>query len=55
MLGSVVTHGGTTKTAQAALGEVRLAYALLEKEAKYGGRAVHFLVRLRQLIFSLPI
>lgn len=44
MLASVVTHGGTTKTAQAALGELRLAYDLFEKAAKYGGRAVKFLV-----------
>lgn len=46
MLASVVTHGGTTKTAQAALGELRLAYELFENAAKHGGRAVKFLVRL---------
>ena len=45
MLASVVTHGGTTKTAQAALGELRLAYELFESAAQHGGRAVKFLVR----------
>ncbi|OSX56730.1 hypothetical protein POSPLADRAFT_1083705, partial [Postia placenta MAD-698-R-SB12] len=49
MLASVVTHGGTTKTAQAALGELRLAYDLFEKAAKYGGRAVKFLPIVRRL------
>ncbi|KAL6304699.1 hypothetical protein BKA93DRAFT_258954 [Sparassis latifolia] len=37
-LASVVTHGGLTKTAQAALGELRLAYDLFEKAALHGGR-----------------
>ncbi|TFY69763.1 hypothetical protein EVJ58_g254 [Rhodofomes roseus] len=46
---SVVTHGGTTKTAQAALGELRLAYDLFENAAKYGGRAVKFLPVVRRL------
>ena len=45
MLASVVTHGGTTKTAQAALGELRFAHDLFQQAAKYGGRAVKFLVR----------
>ena len=45
MLASVVTHGGTTKTAQAALGELRSAAVLFEQAASYGGRAVKFLVR----------
>ncbi|KAH9834766.1 fungal-specific transcription factor domain-containing protein [Rhodofomes roseus] len=49
MLASVVTHGGTTKTAQAALGELRLAYDLFENAAKYGGRAVKFLPVVRRL------
>ncbi|KAI0088357.1 hypothetical protein BDY19DRAFT_891492 [Irpex rosettiformis] len=49
MLGSVVTHGGITKTAQAALGEVRLAYDLFEKAARYGGRAVKFLPIVRRI------
>lgn len=44
MLASVVTHGGTTKTAQAALVELRLAANLFEQAARYGGRAVKFLV-----------
>lgn len=44
MLASVVTHGGTTKTAHAALGELHLAAALFEQAASYGGRAVKFLV-----------
>ncbi|KAH9914122.1 fungal-specific transcription factor domain-containing protein [Fomitopsis serialis] len=49
MLASVVTHGGTTKTAQAALGELRLAYDLFESAAKHGGRAVKFLPIVRRL------
>ncbi|KAI0696344.1 hypothetical protein BC835DRAFT_1272113 [Cytidiella melzeri] len=49
MLGSVVTHGGVTKTAQAALGEVRLAYDLFERAARYGGRAVKFLPIVRRI------
>ncbi|KZT64967.1 hypothetical protein DAEQUDRAFT_565105 [Daedalea quercina L-15889] len=49
MLASVVTHGGTTKTAQAALGELRLAYDLFESAAKHGGRAVKFLPIIRRL------
>lgn len=53
MLASVVTHGGTTKTAQAALGELRLAYELFETAAKHGGRAVKFLVRLLLLFAEL--
>lgn len=44
MLGSVVTHGATTKTSQAALAELRLAKELFEKAAEHGGRAVKFLV-----------
>ena len=44
MLGSVVTHGATTKTSQAALAELRLAKDLFEKAAGHGGRAVKFLV-----------
>ena len=55
MLGSVVTHGGVTKTAQAALGEVRLAYDLFEKAAKYGGRAVKFLVRFWDSSYVQPV
>ena len=46
MLGSVVTHGGTTKTAQAALTELRQAVLLFEHAAQHGGRAVKFLVSL---------
>lgn len=45
MLASVVTHGATTKTSQAALAELRLAKELFESAAGYGGRAVKFLVR----------
>ena len=52
MLGSVVTHGGITKTAQAALGEVRLAYGLFGEAAKYGGRAVKFLVSVILLLLT---
>ena len=44
MMGSVVTRGGTTKTAQAALGELRGAYELFTAAAKHGGRARKFLV-----------
>jgi hypothetical protein len=44
MLASVVTHGGTTKTAQAALGELRSAVVLFEHAAVYGGRTTKFLV-----------
>lgn len=44
MLAGVVTHGGATKTAQAAYGELRLAAELFEKAAPHGGRAVKFLV-----------
>ncbi|GBE83316.1 hypothetical protein SCP_0503640 [Sparassis crispa] len=49
MLASVVTHGGLTKTAQAALGELRLAYDLFEKAALHGGRSVQFLPIVRRL------
>ena len=49
MLASVVTHGATTKMAQAALGELRLAVTLFEHAAKYGGRATKFLVNICQL------
>ncbi|KZT04988.1 uncharacterized protein LAESUDRAFT_727563 [Laetiporus sulphureus 93-53] len=49
MLASVVTHGGTTKTAQAALGELRLAYDLFDKAAKHGGRSVKFLPIIQRL------
>ncbi|KAI0943568.1 hypothetical protein AcW1_002704 [Taiwanofungus camphoratus] len=49
MLASVVTHGRTTKTAQAALGELRLACDLFEKAAEHGGRAVKFLPIVRRL------
>ncbi|KAI0340282.1 hypothetical protein BDW22DRAFT_1360218 [Trametopsis cervina] len=49
MLGSVVTHGGSTKTAQAAFSELRLAYDLFDKAARYGGRAVKFLPLVRKL------
>ncbi|KAI0074277.1 hypothetical protein K474DRAFT_1601776 [Panus rudis PR-1116 ss-1] len=49
LLGSVVTHGGGTKTAQAALGELRLALELFDRAARYGGRAVKFLPILRRL------
>ncbi|PCH36758.1 hypothetical protein WOLCODRAFT_127620 [Wolfiporia cocos MD-104 SS10] len=49
MLASIVTHCGATKTAQAALGELRLAYDLFEKAAKHGGRAVKFLPIVRRL------
>ncbi|KAH8080733.1 fungal-specific transcription factor domain-containing protein [Cristinia sonorae] len=49
MLASVVTHGATTKTSQAALGELRLAKDLFEKAAEYGGRAVKFLPAVKRL------
>ncbi len=48
MMGSVVTRGGTTKTAQAALGELRLACDLFERAAQHGGRALKFVVRARR-------
>lgn len=44
MLASVVTHGGITKTAQAAMGELRQALDLFDRTSKHGGRAVKFLV-----------
>ena len=44
-MGSVVTRGGTTKTAQAALGELRIACDLFERAAPHGGRAGKFVVR----------
>ncbi|THH32859.1 hypothetical protein EUX98_g1327 [Antrodiella citrinella] len=49
MLGSVVTHGATTKTSQAALAELRLAVDLFERAAIQGGRAVKFLPAVRRL------
>ncbi|KAK7680387.1 hypothetical protein QCA50_016627 [Cerrena zonata] len=49
MLASVVTHGGITKTAQAAMGELRLALDLFERTSKHGGRAVKFLPIIRRL------
>ncbi|KIP07741.1 hypothetical protein PHLGIDRAFT_127425 [Phlebiopsis gigantea 11061_1 CR5-6] len=49
MLASVVTHGATTKMAQAALGELRSAAALFEQAAGYGGRATKFLPRIRSM------
>ncbi|KAI0752488.1 fungal-specific transcription factor domain-containing protein [Daedaleopsis nitida] len=50
MMGSVVTRGGTTKTAQAALGELRVACDLFERAAEHGGRAVKFVPILRKLL-----
>ncbi|KAI0356832.1 hypothetical protein OH77DRAFT_1588729 [Trametes cingulata] len=49
MMGSVVTRGGTSKTAQAALGELRLACDLFEHAASHGGRAGKFLPVVRKL------
>ncbi|RDX52322.1 hypothetical protein OH76DRAFT_207245 [Lentinus brumalis] len=49
MMGSVVTRGGTTKTAQAALGELRIACDLFERAAQHGGRALKFVPVLRKL------
>ncbi|KAI0703865.1 hypothetical protein C8T65DRAFT_709179 [Cerioporus squamosus] len=49
MMGSVVTRGGTTKTAQAALGELRIACDLFERAAQHGGRALKFMLVLRKL------
>ena len=46
-MGSVVTRGGTTKTAQAALNELRLAVEVFEHAATQGGRATKFVVCLR--------
>ncbi|KAI0708422.1 hypothetical protein C8Q76DRAFT_627233 [Earliella scabrosa] len=50
MMGSVVTRGGTTKTAQAALGELRGAYELFTAAAKHGGRARKFLPVITKLL-----
>ena len=44
MMGSVVTRGGTTKTAQAALSELRIACDMFERAAQMGGRAAKFVV-----------
>ncbi|KAL7284825.1 hypothetical protein ACG7TL_002135 [Trametes sanguinea] len=49
MLGSVVTRGGSSKTAQAALSELRMACDLFERAAKHGGRAGKFLPVVRKL------
>ncbi|KAI0672081.1 fungal-specific transcription factor domain-containing protein [Trametes maxima] len=49
MMGSVVTRGGTSKTAQAALGELRSACELFEHAAPHGGRAGKFLPVVRKL------
>ncbi|OJT03642.1 hypothetical protein TRAPUB_5670 [Trametes pubescens] len=49
MLGSVVTRGGTSKTAQAALSELRIACDLFEHAATHGGRARKFLPVIRKL------
>ncbi|KAI1786226.1 fungal-specific transcription factor domain-containing protein [Ganoderma leucocontextum] len=49
MLGSVVTRGCSTKTAQAAMGELRSACDLFEQAAKRGGRATKFVPPLRKL------
>ncbi|KAI0658141.1 fungal-specific transcription factor domain-containing protein [Cubamyces menziesii] len=49
MMGSVVTRGGTSKTAQAALSELRMACDLFERAAKHGGRACKFLPVVRKL------
>ncbi|KAH9846704.1 hypothetical protein C2E23DRAFT_872217 [Lenzites betulinus] len=49
MMGSVVTRGGTSKTAQAALSELRLACDLFERAATHGGRARKFLPVVRKL------
>ncbi|KAI8996651.1 fungal-specific transcription factor domain-containing protein [Trametes punicea] len=49
MMGSVVTRGGTSKTAQAALSELRVACDLFERAAKHGGRAGKFLPVVRKL------
>ncbi|KAI9068189.1 hypothetical protein FKP32DRAFT_1609038 [Trametes sanguinea] len=49
MLGSVVTRGGSSKTAQAALSELRIACDLFERAAKHGGRAGKFLPVVRKL------
>ena len=46
MLGSVVTHCTTSKTAQAALGELRMACDMFERAAGGGGPTAKFLVRL---------
>ncbi|KAI0767708.1 hypothetical protein C8Q74DRAFT_1318239 [Fomes fomentarius] len=50
MMGSVVTRGGTTKTAQAALSELRLACEVFEHAATQGGRAAKFVPILRKLL-----
>ncbi|KAI0761390.1 fungal-specific transcription factor domain-containing protein [Trametes elegans] len=49
MMGSVVTRGGTSKTAQAALSELRVACDLFERAATHGGRAGKFLPVVRKL------
>ncbi|KAI0816939.1 fungal-specific transcription factor domain-containing protein [Trametes gibbosa] len=49
MMGSVVTRGGTSKTAQAALSELRLALDLFERAATHGGRARKFLPVVRKM------
>ncbi|KAI0325812.1 hypothetical protein GY45DRAFT_1339856, partial [Cubamyces sp. BRFM 1775] len=50
MMASVVTRGGTSKTAQAALSELRMACDLFERAAKHGGRAGKFLPVVRKLL-----
>ncbi|TBU26314.1 fungal-specific transcription factor domain-containing protein [Dichomitus squalens] len=50
MLGSVVTHSGPTKTAQAALAELRIACDLFERAAQQGGRATKFVPQLRKVL-----
>ncbi|CAL1710217.1 unnamed protein product [Somion occarium] len=49
MLASIVTHGGITKTAQAAMGELRMSLDLFQNASKYGGRAVKFVPIIRRL------
>ncbi|KAH9934548.1 uncharacterized protein BXZ73DRAFT_45830, partial [Epithele typhae] len=49
MLASVITRGGTTKTAQAALGELRVACEMFESAATLGGTASKFLSVLRKM------
>ena len=53
MMASVVTRGGTSKTAQAALSELRMACDLFERAAKHGGRAGKFLVYSSYLLHAL--
>ena len=55
MLASVVTHGGITKTAQAAMGELTLALDLFDRTSKQGGRATKFLVSPLLALFSLTV